>query len=148
MNLPDYMGDWFEIASYKKGCFTPKTTHRKSSYYLERNGSIVVAERGRLLNYPYTMIGIAEIDPEFDDPSRLHMSFHSCIPSWREYWIVSTDYRYSIVGNIARNSLVILYREPHMPSDLYEKCLQVARQCRFDTDKLVRMDHGEPQSKL
>ena len=148
MDLQSYMGDWYEIARFD-AWGTKHVTNCTSKYYLEKSGDIIVSDTCTgTFGWTYTTNGVAEVDPLYDDTSRLQVTFTSCMPAWSEYWIMATNYAYSVVGNTARTRLWILHRNRVMSNELYERCVAIAKDHGFDTTKLVKTVHTGTESAV
>ncbi len=135
VNLAQYMGKWFEIASFpqsfQKGC--SKTT---ATYSIRDDGKVNVLNECIVNGKPKVAKGTAYAVDETN--AKLKVSFFW--PFYGDYWVVDLgrNYEFAVVGAPGRDYLWILSRTPGMSKAVYEGILQRLREQRFDLNKLVR----------
>jgi apolipoprotein D and lipocalin family protein len=138
LDVPRYMGLWYEIAAipqiFQTGCRNTTAT-----YTLQEDGSVEVVNQCRLLwssGFPLSATGRATI-PNPMEPAKLKVSFFG---SQADYWVLALapDYSYALVGDPARRSLWILSREKTMSEATYDKLVALAKEQEFDTGKLKK----------
>lgn len=137
VNLKEYMGTWYEIASFpnrfQKGC------RCTSAEYKLLNNKVSVLNRCIKGDNQYfsEAKGVAWLANK-NDPSKLKVRFFW--PFKGDYWIlyVAPDYQYALVGSPKRNYLWILSRKKIMDEMTYQKLIKIAKQKGFDTSKLVK----------
>jgi apolipoprotein D and lipocalin family protein len=139
VDLPRYMGTWYEIANYphpfQEGC-----TATTADYSLRDDGRVDVLNRcrqGGLDGELDEARGIARV-VDTQSNAKLEVSFFR--PFWGDYWIIelAEDYRYAVVGHPGRDYLWILSRSPTMAADDYQGILQRLESThRYDTSRLV-----------
>jgi apolipoprotein D and lipocalin family protein len=138
VDVPRYMGLWYEIASipqiFQTGCRNTTAT-----YTLQEDGSVEVVNQCRLFwssGFPLSATGRATI-PNSLEPGKLKVSFFG---SQADYWILAlaNDYSYALVGDPSRRSLWILSREKTMSDATYEKLVTQAKDQQFDIGRLKR----------
>merc|ERR1711998_27023 len=56
------------------------------------------------------------------------------------------DYSYTVVGVPDRSYIWIMGREQHMDATAYDHCLKRAKQCGYDTSKIVRVVHDTKET--
>ncbi len=140
VDIPRYMGTWYEIASFphdfQAGC-TGTTAH----YTLRDDGDVDVVNRcflGGLEGEEKVAEGRARVvDPATN--ARLEVSFFR--PFWGDYWIIELgeDYDYAVVGHPGRDYLWILNRAPQMKVSTFDAIVSRLRDVhRYDVDRLQR----------
>lgn len=138
VDLPRYMGVWYEIARYdhffQEGC-----RGSTASYALTPNGEVEVTNR--CVNEKDNSVRVAKGRAWSVDPggnARLKVSFFW--PIRTDYWIIDLgrEYEYAVVGSPNRKYLWILARKPVMEKAVYQHILGLVAKQGFDIDKLVR----------
>lgn len=139
VELPRYLGTWYEIASFpqsfQKGC-----TATTASYSLRDDGKITVINRCRKDTLDGKLDeakGLARV-VDTTTNAKLEVSFFR--PFWGDYWIIDLDpeYRFAVVGHPGRDYLWILAREPQLAPEVYEGILERLSEKSYDTTRLVR----------
>jgi apolipoprotein D and lipocalin family protein len=139
VDLPRYLGTWFEIASFpqsfQKGCNGTTAT-----YSLRSDGDIDVRNRcrlGSLDGEEKSALGRAQV-VDRQTNAKLRVAFFR--PFWGDYWIVdlAPDYSYAVVGHPGRDYLWILSRSPSLPEDVYAAIISRLRAHGYETERLVR----------
>ncbi len=139
VDLPRYLGTWYEIASFpqrfQRGC-----TATTATYSLRADGDIDVVNRchDRAIGGPERSArGRARV-VERATNAKLEVSFFR--PFWGAYWIVDlgSEYEYAVVGHPSRDYLWILSRTPAMDPAVYEGILGRLRAQGYETERLVR----------
>ncbi len=139
VDLPRYMGTWYEIANYphpfQEGC-----TATTANYTLRDDGRVDVLNRcrkGGLDGELDEANGLARV-VDAQSNAKLEVSFFR--PFWGDYWVIelAEDYRYAVVGHPGRDYLWILSRTPVMAAEDYQGIVErLASQHRYDTSRLV-----------
>jgi apolipoprotein D and lipocalin family protein len=139
VDLPRYLGTWYEIASFpqsfQKGC-TATTAH----YALKPDGEIEVVNtchRNTIDGELTTATGRARVVDTATD-AKLEVSFFG--PFWGDYWVIelADDYSYAVVGNPGRDYLWILSRTSSMEPKLYDGIVQRLQERGFEIGKLQK----------
>ncbi len=143
LDVPLYMGTWYEIARYpnrfQKMCVSDAT----AQYSLQTDGTVQVINRCRLSNGTMAeALGSARQVGEKQSP-RLKVRFApawlSFIPLvWGDYWVIDldADYRLAAVSEPKREFLWILARTPQVNPAAYEALLTRLVSKGFDLRKL------------
>lgn len=143
LDVPRYMGTWYEIARYpnrfQKMCVSDTT----AQYSLQADGTVQVINRCRFSNGTVAeALGSARQMGEKQSP-RLKVRFApawlSFIPSvWGDYWVIDldADYRLAAVSEPKREFLWILARTPQVNPAAYEALLTRLASKGFDLRKL------------
>ena len=149
LDVPRYMGRWYEIAKYpnrfQKNCASDTT----AEYSLQPDGNLQVINRCRMKDGQFDeAIGAARQIGERSS-SKLEVRFApawlSFIPAvWGDYWVIDLDADYELVAvsEPKREYLWILSRSPMVSPDVYGKLLQRLRNKGFDTRKLETTPHA------
>lgn len=140
VELPRYLGTWYEIASYPQR-FQAGCTATTASYSLRDDGEIAVLNRcrkGGLDGELDEANGRARVVDETSN-AKLEVSFFG--PFWGDYWIIDLDeegYQYAVVGHPGRDYLWILSREPQLDAAVYDGILARLKEQHYDTSRLVK----------
>ena len=139
VELPRYLGTWYEIAafpqSFQRGC-----TATTANYQLKDDGNIRVTNRcrkGSLEGREDVAVGRARVVDE-QTGAKLEVSFFG--PFWGDYWVIDLgeEYEYAVVGHPSRDYLWILSRTPTMEPAKYERILERLRAQRYDLARLQK----------
>lgn len=148
VELPRYLGVWYEIASFpqsfQKGC-----TGSTARYALRDDGDIDVLNRCFLdsLDGPQKAShGRARVVDTVTN-AKLKVSFFR--PFWGEYWVIDlgADYDYAVVGHPSRDYLWVLSREPTMAPERYDEIVKRLEAQGYETARLQRTPQ-KPQAGL
>ena len=139
VDLNQYLGKWYEIASFpqwfERGC-----TATAAEYSLRPDGRISVLNSCRIGSPDgklKTAKGVARvIDPVTN--AKLKVSFFW--PFWGDYWVVELgpSYEYAVVGNPGRDYLWILARKPALDDSTYSGILERLRSRGYQVERLVK----------
>lgn len=144
VDLPRYMGTWYEIARlpnrFEEGCVAAR-----ARYDLLPNGTVEVINECRLYGFDgpvRTARGTATVVDE-ETKAKLKVSFFW--PFYGKYWIIElgAEYDYAVVGHPGRKYLWILSRAPHMDETLYRRIVGTLAARGFDTSRLIRTPQTE-----
>ena len=144
LDIPRYMGRWYEIARYDHR-FERRMSEVTATYGLSPDGSI------RVLNAGYKrdahgrskfrrIVGRAKI-PDATRPGRLKVSFFLWFYS--DYYILELDregYNYALIGSSSDKYLWILSRTPQLSEDVKSLLLTAALRRGYDTSRLLWID--------
>jgi len=153
VDLPRYMGDWYQIGfypnSFQKQCVSGTT----ANYVLNANNTVTVTNTCTTSEgTPSVAVGTARVrQPKVlgipvgtGTTSKLEVRFApnylAWIPLvWGPYWVIQLpeDYRYSVVSEPTRTYLWILSRTPQLNPTDQANILATLKQQGFDTSKLV-----------
>lgn len=133
VDLPRYMGRWYEISSFpqsfQKGC-----TNTTADYSLRDDGKVTVLNQclvdGKVKRAKGTAYAVD------DTNSKLRVSFFW--PFFGDYWVLElgAGYEYAVVGAPGRDYLWVLSRTPRMNRSVYAGILARLRAQKFDVTKL------------
>ncbi len=127
LDVPRYMGTWYEIAKYPNRFQRHCAGFTQAEYRLQEDGRVRVANRCRTADGALDeAIGTARQIGEADSP-RLKVRFApawlSFIPAvWGDYWVIDLDpdYRLAAVSEPRREYLWILSRTPEVAPEALE----------------------------
>lgn len=152
IDLPRYMGRWYEIASipnfFQRHCARDTT----ADYALGEDGVVRVTNR--------CVRGSGEVDQaqgtaRVADPAnnaRLEVSFVSLLGIrlfWGDYWVIGLgkDYEYALIGTPSRRWGWILARDPQPPESLIQTWLSELKGQGYDPASFIRTPQGERQNR-
>lgn len=139
VDLPRYLGTWYEIASFpqwfQKGC-----TATTATYSLRPDGDIAVrnaCRKNTLDGPPDEAKGRAYIADKTTN-AKLRVTFFW--PFFGDYWVIdlAPDYSYAVVGHPSRDYLWILSRQPKMDPAVYEAILSRLKAQGYDLSRLQK----------
>ncbi len=144
VDLPRYMGTWYEIARYPNRFQKKCVGFTRADYSIVADGSVQVVNQCRLADgSTERAVGQAR-QPDAAAP-RLKVRFApawlSFLPAvWGDYWIIDLDpaYRLAAVSEPKREFLWILVRTPVVDAALLEALLLRLQGQGFDLQKLQR----------
>lgn len=150
LDVPRYLGRWYEIAKYPNWFQKKCVGDTSAEYRLEGEGRVRVINRCRRENGEMDeAVGLAR---QVGGPSspRLEVRFApawlSFIPAvWGDYWVIDLDagYRLVAVSEPRRDYLWILSRTPQVPPADLQALLQRLQQAGFDTGRLEFTVHRD-----
>jgi apolipoprotein D and lipocalin family protein len=149
LDVPRYMGTWYEIAKYPNWFQRKCLANTQANYSLQPSGTVRVVNRclmeGGQAN---EAVGVAR---QIGSPSspRLQVRFApqwlSFIPMlWGDYWVIDIDPQYQLVavGEPKREYLWVLSRTPEIDNKAYDELLLRLVSRGFDVGKLERTPQG------
>ncbi|CAI0394932.1 unnamed protein product, partial [Linum tenue] len=152
LDVPRYMGRWYEIASFP-ALFQPKKgENTRATYTLKEDGATVGVLNETWSDGKRSYIeGIAyKADPESDE-AKLKVKFKvppilPVFPVTGDYWVlyIDPDYQHALIGQPSRKYLWILSRTPHMEAEVYNELVQRAVDEGYDVSKLKKTPQADP----
>lgn len=140
--IPDqYLGEWYEIARipfyFENGCIAPTT----AKYSLQNDNLNVLNSCRKQDGSTSSSDGVAYF-VESANVGKLKVTF---LPSWLrfthigrgDYWILYTDYQYSLVGSPNHKYLWILARNESAEPQKIKLLLDIATQQGFNIQQLA-----------
>jgi lipocalin len=132
VDLPRYLGQWYEIARFEHW-FERGMTHTKANYTMRDDGGIQVVNTGLKDGKVKTSTGRAKLT---NQQGLLRVSFFW--PFYGDYRILwLDDYQHALVGSGSSEYLWILSRTPTIDSSIKNIILTEARSRGYDTEKLT-----------
>lgn len=143
LDVPRYMGTWFEIAKFPNSFQKKCTGSTKAEYSLKNDVMVQVINRCRLASGKISeAIGVArQIGPATSPKlqARFAPEWLSFLPFvWGDYWIIDLDERYQLVAvsEPKKEYLWILARTPKIDPIDYNNLLARLSKQGFDLRKL------------
>jgi len=143
LDIPRYMGTWYEIAKYPNWFQKKCVAETKAEYRLQAAGSVQVINRCRRENGAMDeAIGEArQIGPSTSAKLKVRFApaWLSLLPFvWGEYWVVDLDDSYQLVAvaEPKREYLWVLSRTPKVEPGVYEALLGRLKGQGFDLSRL------------
>lgn len=143
LDLPRYMGTWFEIAKFPNWFQKKCTGGTKAEYTLTNDGMVQVINRCRLNSGEMSeAIGAArQIGPPTSPKLEVRFApeWLSFLPFvWGDYWVIDLDENYQLVAvsEPKKEYLWILARTPSIDPNAYNALLARLSQKGFDLRKL------------
>ena len=150
LDVPRYMGTWFEIAKYPNWFQKKCQGGTKAEYRLQQDGTVQVINRCWLESGVMSeAIGTAKQVGSATSP-RLKVRFApawlSFLPFvWGDYWVIDLDDQYQLVAvsEPSQEYLWILSRTPQVDPKAYNALLARLAQQGFDLSKLALTRHED-----
>jgi apolipoprotein D and lipocalin family protein len=145
LDLPRYLGEWYEIAKFPNRFQSKCTGFTKATYTAMPDGRVRVENRCRLADGSTDVaIGVARQVGAANSP-RLKVRFAPALLSfipmvWGDYWIIDLDKDYGLaaVSEPGREYLWILSRTPTVSKPAYDALVARLSGQGLDVRKLVR----------
>ena len=143
LDLPRYMGTWYEIAKYPNGFQKKCTSNTRAEYRIEDDGGVQVINRCKQQNGETTEAAGAGRQLGGANSPKLEVRFApawlSFIPAvWGDYWVIDldADYQLAAVSDARRKHLWVLSRTPKVDAKAYEALQGRLAEKGFDLQKL------------
>ena len=145
LDVPRYMGTWYEIAHYPNWFQKKCVADTRAEYRLQADATVQVINRCRQADGSIAeAVGQARQIGAANSP-RLQVRFApawlSWLPFvWGNYWVIDLDDRYQLVAvsEPTREYLWVLARTPEVGSDAYAALLSRLEARGFDLARLQR----------
>lgn len=145
LDLPRYLGEWYEIAKFPNRFQRKCVGFTKATYSALPDGRVQVENRCRLADGGTDVaIGVARQIGNASSP-RLKVRFAPALLSfipmvWGDYWIIDLDRDYGLaaVSEPGRDYLWILSRTPTVSKPAYDALVARLAGQGLDVRKLVR----------
>lgn len=149
LDVPRYMGTWYEIAKYPNWFQKKCVGGTRADYSLKPEGGVRVVNRCTLADGSVSEAVGAARQVGGPTSARLEVRFApawlSFLPAvWGDYWVIDLDpdYRVVAVGDPARNYLWVLSRTPTLDPQVYQALLARLAAQGFDPAKLETTPQG------
>jgi len=143
LDVPRYMGVWFEIAKFPNWFQRKCTGAARAEYSLQSDGTVQIVNRCRIEGgATIEAVGAARQVGPASSPKlevRFAPAWLSFLPLvWGDYWVIDLDERYQLVAvsEPKRDYLWILARTPHVDPDAYQSLLARLSRMGFDLSRL------------
>ena len=151
LDLPRYMGTWYEIAKYPNWFQRKCTSNTVAQYSITDGGGVQVINRCEQKNGETTKAVGAARQLGAANSAKLEVRFApawlSFVPAvWGDYWVIDldADYQLAAVSDAKRKYLWVLSRTPTVDGQAYEALRQRLAQQGFDLKKLVLSPQNQP----
>ena len=143
LDVPRYMGVWYEIAKYPNWFQSKCARETSARYTLRDDGTVEVVNRCRREDGEWNeAIGSARQIGDADSPKlkvRFAPVWLSWLPSvWGNYWVIDLDEIYTLaaIGEPKREYLWVLSRTPTVEPSAYKDLLQRLESKGFDLSRI------------
>ena len=150
LDVPRYMGTWYEIAKYPNWFQKKCASNTRADYSAQVDGKVRVLNRCTTKDGEVSeAIGEARQLGGSTSPKlevRFAPAWLSFVPMvWGNYWVIDLDPAYQIVAvsEPKREYLWVLSRTPDMPAKVYADLLARLEKKGFDSRKLERTPQGK-----
>ena len=151
LNVPRYMGTWYEIAKYPNFFQRKCASNTVAQYSTQADGTVRVfnsckQEDGKVID----ALGQARQIGEATSPKlevRFAPAWLSFLPFvWGNYWVIDidTDYQLVAVSEPKREYLWILSRTPEVSAKAYDELLARLGKSGFDLKRLEKSRQIKP----
>ena len=145
LDVPRYMGTWYELAKFPNRFQAKCTANTRARYLAQADGSVQV------LNSCVTAdgstidaLGLAKQIGSATSPKlqvRFAPAWLSWLPMvWGDYWVIDldADYQLAAVSDAKREYLWVLSRTPQVNAKAYDALLERLKVQQFEVQKLER----------
>ena len=143
LDVPRYMGTWFEIAKYPNRFQKQCVRNTSAEYSLQKDGTVKVMNRCQLASGDMDEAeGQARQIGGLKSPKlevRFAPAWLSWLPMvWGKYWVIDLDPEYQLVAvsEPSQEYLWVLARTPQVDPTAYNALLTRLAQKGFDVSKL------------
>ncbi|QWE17013.1 lipocalin family protein [Polynucleobacter sp. AP-Nino-20-G2] len=143
LDVPRYMGTWYEIAKFPNWFQKKCVGNTKAEYLAKPDGHVRVLNSCQTANGETSEAeGLARQIGSKDSPKlevRFAPEWLSFLPLvWGDYWVIDLDSQYQVaaVSDPKREYLWVLSRTPQLDPKVYGALLQRLKQQQFDVRKL------------
>ena len=150
LDVPRYMGTWYEIAKYPNWFQKKCISHTRADYSLQPDGKVRVFNRcttkegavSEAIGEARQMGGSTSAKLEV----RFAPAWLAFVPMvWGNYWVIDLDPAYQVVAvsEPKREYLWVLSRTPDVPAKAYDELVARLEKKGFDSRKLERTPQGK-----
>ncbi len=145
LDVPRYMGTWYEIAKFPNRFQAKCVANTRATYLTQNDGSLQVLN-SCLMADGSTMdaLGLAKQVGGKTSPKlevRFAPAWLSWLPMvWGDYWVIDldADYQLAAVSDAKREYLWVLSRTPQVNARAYDALIERLKAQHFDVHKLER----------
>ena len=149
LDVPRYMGTWFEIAKYPNRFQKQCVRNTSAQYSLQQDSTVQVLNRCQLATGEMDeALGQARQVGNANSPKlkvRFAPAWLSWLPMvWGDYWVIDLDSNYELVAvsEPSREYLWVLARTPQVDKAKYDALLSRLQSRGFDLNKLELSPQG------
>ncbi len=138
VDIEQYMGKWYEIASYPT-FFNRRCTATTAEYTLQDDGTVRVVNECRIGDPSGRLDRIEGTARVVNDETNAELKVSFFFFGQGDYWIIELeeDYQWAVVGDPGRQTLFILSRTPALEDAVYQDILSRVRAKCYDPDYLT-----------
>ena len=143
LDVPRYMGTWYEIAKYPNWFQRKCVSNTKAVYSARDDGTLKVLNSCKTADGEVVQAEGTARQVGAKDSSKLEVRFApawlSFIPLvWGDYWVIDLDpqYQVAVVSDSRREYLWVLSRTPQLDKKIYDETLRRIQAQQFDLRKL------------
>ncbi len=143
LDVPRYMGVWFEIAKFPNWFQRKCVSSTRAEYGLNSDGTVQVINRCRIESgETIEAVGKArQVGPASSPQLKVRFApeWLSFLPIvWGDYWVIDLDEHYQLVAvsEPKKEYLWILARKPHVATNDYKSLLARLSKMGIDLNKL------------
>lgn len=144
LDVPRYMGTWYEIAKFPNWFQRKCTANTRAQYLAQADGSVQVLNSCSTADATIDALGLAKQVGSANSPKlqvRFAPAWLSWLPQvWGDYWVIDldADYQLAAVSDSKRDYLWVLSRTPQVNAQAYEALLHRLKAQHFEVQKLER----------
>ena len=151
LDVPRYMGTWYEIAKFPNRFQAKCTANTRAQYVAQTDGSVQVLNSCTTANGS-TLDALGQAHQVGAATSaklkvRFAPAWLSWLPMvWGDYWVIDldADYQLAAVSDAKREYLWVLSRTPQVNAKAYDTLLSRLNAQHFDVQKLERTAQTTP----
>ena len=144
LDVPRYMGTWYEIAKFPNRFQAKCVANTRAQYLSQTDGSVQVLNSCDTPEGTIDALGLAKQIGAATSPKlqvRFAPAWLSWLPQvWGDYWVIDldADYQLAAVSDRKREYLWVLSRTPQVNAKAYDTLLERLKAQHFDVQKLER----------
>lgn len=145
LDVPRYMGTWYEIAKYPNRFQDQCARNTRAEYQLQKDGSVQVINRCTTSDGKTTEATGAARQVGPVDSAKLQVRFApawlSFLPQvWGNYWVIDLDQQYQLVAvsEPKREFLWVLSRTPKVDASSYQALIERLARQGFDLTRIQK----------
>jgi apolipoprotein D and lipocalin family protein len=143
LDVPRYMGTWYEIAKFPNRFQAKCVANTRARYLTQADGSVQVLNSCVMADHStIDALGLAKQVGPATSPKlevRFAPAWLSWLPMvWGDYWVIDldADYQLAAVSDAKREYLWVLSRTPQVNAKAYDALLARLKAQHFDVQKL------------
>lgn len=154
LNVPAYMGTWYQVAWFPNRFQKQCVSDTSATYSRRDDGAVTVENRCKKADGSFDdATGLARpagsrLEGDLLKPAQLEVSFLPAwlrwLPIWGNYWVLelAEDGRYAVVGEPTREYLWVLARRPQLTATDEAGIRERLVQRGYDLSRWQRHTHG------
>ena len=144
LDVPRYMGTWYEIAKFPNRFQAKCLANTRAQYLAQTDGSVQVLNSCTTADGTIDALGLAKQVGAANSPKlqvRFAPAWLSWLPQvWGDYWVIDLDAEYQLaaVSDAKREYLWVLSRTQQVNAKAYDALIERLKAQHFDVQKLER----------